>query len=77
MRLPVDIYGNRCFDSEINVLTVIANDYYDHFAEALQKDFRLEEGLDQEEVTFEVIYQTLADAGDARGISCSRYSGSF
>lgn len=63
LRLPVDIYGNRCFDSEINVLTVIANDYYDHFAEALQKDFRLEEGLDQEEVTFEVIYQTLADAG--------------
>lgn len=63
LRLAVDIYGNRCFDKEVNVLTVIANDYYDHFAEALQKDFSQEAGLDREEVTFEVIYQTLADAG--------------
>jgi type III restriction enzyme len=39
LRLPVDIHGNRCFDEDVNVLTVIANDYYDHFAELLQNDF--------------------------------------
>lgn len=63
LRLPVDIYGNRCFDSDVNVLTVVANDYYDHFAEALQKDFSSEAGLDREEVTFDVVYATLEEAG--------------
>jgi len=63
LRLPVDIYGNRCFDSDINVLTVIANDYYDHFAQMLQKDFNEEAGFDKEEVTYDIIYMTLEDAG--------------
>jgi len=63
LRLPVDIYGNRCPESEINVLTVIANDHYDHFAESLQKDFSSEAGLDREEVTFELLYQALLDSG--------------
>lgn len=35
LRLPVDITGNRCLDRRLNELTVIANDYYDHFATAL------------------------------------------
>ena len=39
LRLPVDINGNQCHDSSVNGLTVIANDYYDHFASALQADF--------------------------------------
>ncbi|MFU0783625.1 MAG: DEAD/DEAH box helicase [Thermoanaerobacterium thermosaccharolyticum] len=63
LRLPVDIHGNRRFDSDINVLTVVANDYYDHFAEMLQKDFNDEAGFDKEEVTYDVIYMTLEEAG--------------
>lgn len=63
LRLPVDIQGNRCFDEDINVLTVIANDYYDHFAEALQNDFSSEAGFKKEEVTYDIVYRTLEEAG--------------
>ena len=42
---------------------MVANDYYDHFAEALQKDFNSEAGFDREEVTFDVVYATLEEAG--------------
>ena len=51
LRLPVDITGNRCIDKRINELTVIANDYYDHFAAALQKDFNDNMHFDKDEVT--------------------------
>lgn len=63
LRLPVDINGNRCTDSEVNELTVIANDYYDHFASALQQDFNEQAGFNKDEVTFDVIYTTLKNAG--------------
>jgi type III restriction enzyme len=63
LRLPVDIDGNRCIDSEVNELTVIANDYYDSFAAALQKDFNESAGFNKDEVTYDVIYSTLQEAG--------------
>lgn len=63
LRLPVDINGNRCTDGEINQLTVIANDNYDHFASALQQDFNENSGFNKDEVTFDVIYNTLKKAG--------------
>lgn len=63
LRLPVDITGNRCLDAGINQLTVIANDYYDHFAAALQKDFNDNMNYDKNEVTAEVLISTLKNAG--------------
>ena len=39
LHLPVDITGNRCLDRILNQLTVIANDYYEHFAVTIQNDF--------------------------------------
>ncbi|QGG48037.1 DEAD/DEAH box helicase family protein [Heliorestis convoluta] len=63
LRLSVDIDGNRCTDEKINELTVIANDHYDHFAEALQQDFNESSGFNKDEVTYDVIYKTLQDAG--------------
>lgn len=63
LRLPVDITGNRCLDRRINELTVIANDYYDHFAAALQKDFNDSMNYDKNEVTAEILISTLKSAG--------------
>ena len=63
LRLPVDITGNRCLDARINELTVIANDYYDHFATALQKDFNDNMDYDKNEVTAEILISTLKNAG--------------
>lgn len=63
LRLPVDIYGNRCVDSAVNELTVIANDSYEHFAEALQKDFNEQAGFNKDEVTADIIYNSLRSAG--------------
>ena len=62
LRLPVDITGNRCSDHGINELTVIANDYYDHFAAALQKDFNDNMNFDKNEVTAEILISTLKTA---------------
>ena len=39
LRLPVDTEGNRCKDESLNVLTVVANDSYDHFSEKLQQSY--------------------------------------
>ena len=39
LRLCVDQTGERCFDEDANVLTVIANESYDNFANGLQKEF--------------------------------------
>lgn len=61
--MPVDITGNRCLDRRINELTVIANDYYDHFAAALQKDFNDNMNFDKNEVTAEILFSTLKTAG--------------
>lgn len=38
LRLPVLESGERCFDTSINRLTVIANDHYDEFAKKLQTE---------------------------------------
>ena len=63
LRLPVDIGGNRCLDGRVNELTVIANDHYDHFAAALQKDFNDHMHYDKNEVTAEVLISSLKRAG--------------
>ena len=63
LRLPVDITGNRCIDSNLNELTVIANDYYDHFAELLQKDFNDSMNFNKNEITADILISTLKNAG--------------
>nr|WP_246628340.1 DEAD/DEAH box helicase family protein [Paenibacillus oenotherae] len=63
LRLPVDTNGNRCTDADLNELTIIANDYYDHFAAALQQDFNEQTGFDKDEVTAEIIHQALGQGG--------------
>lgn len=63
LRLPVDNTGNRCIDRRINELTVIANDYYDHFASALQKDFNDNMHFVKDEVTADILIETLKSAG--------------
>jgi type III restriction enzyme len=63
LRLPVDIRGKRISDETVNVLTVIANDHYDQFAEALQNDFNEETGFNREEVTETILQNTLVAAG--------------
>ncbi len=67
LRLPVDITGNRCLDGRINELTVIANDYYDHFAAALQKDFNDTMNYNKNEVTAEILISALKTAGVPQG----------
>lgn len=44
LRLPVRESGERCFDSAINRLTVIANESYDDFAKQLQTEIEEETG---------------------------------
>lgn len=63
LRLPVDISGARCYDSSINELTVVANDYYDHFADSLQTDYNNSTGFDKNEVSADVIKLTMVKAG--------------
>lgn len=38
LRLPVNESGNRCTDTQINRLTVIANEHYEDFATSLQSE---------------------------------------
>ena len=40
LRLPVDQSGQRDFDANTNVLTVIANESYDKFAAQLQHEYQ-------------------------------------
>jgi type III restriction enzyme len=63
LRLPVDIQGNRCMDADVNVLTVIANDSYEHFAEMMQQDFNTEAGYNQNEVTYDVMTKSIRKSG--------------
>lgn len=44
LRLCVNDKGERIFDEDVNVLTVIANDSYKHYVEALQTEY-LEDGV--------------------------------
>jgi type III restriction enzyme len=46
LRLPVDQYGQRIFDKNINRLTIIANESYEDFAKALQQEIAIECGVD-------------------------------
>ena len=63
LRLPVDITGTRCYDNTINELTIVANDYYDHFASALQSDYNNSTGFNQNEVSADIIKVTMKKAG--------------
>lgn len=46
LRLSVNNYGRRIFDRSINRLTVFANESYDEFAKALQKEIEQDCGVD-------------------------------
>ncbi|MFO7886435.1 MAG: hypothetical protein R6U68_16590, partial [Desulfobacteraceae bacterium] len=63
LRLPVDIHGKRIKDETINELTVIANDHYDHFAETLQSDFNESMDFNKDEVTAQILANSLIQAG--------------
>lgn len=39
LRLPLDTEGNRIYDPEINILTVVANESYEEYTESLQTEF--------------------------------------
>lgn len=45
LRLPVNQYGERQYDENLNVLTVIANESYHEFAESLQREMEEETGV--------------------------------
>lgn len=45
LRLPVNQEGNRVFDENINVLTVVANESYDDFARKLQSEIEEDCGV--------------------------------
>jgi type III restriction enzyme len=45
LRLPVNQEGQRIYNENINVLTVIANESYQEFAESLQKEMEEETGV--------------------------------
>lgn len=63
LRLPVDITGNRCLDTDINELTVIANDSYENFSRVLQEDFNQSMNFNKNEVTSDILTTTLEKAG--------------
>lgn len=65
LRLPVDIDGNRCKDESLNVLTVVANDSYEHFSERLQQSYDEESGFNKDQVTNDVINIVFKKAGIA------------
>lgn len=46
LRLAVDQKGQRCYDKSINRLTIIANESYNDFAKALQKELKDDCGVD-------------------------------
>ncbi len=63
LRLPVDARGVRFSDPELAELTVIANDHYEHFANALQKDFNEQNGFNKDVVTEDLLQTVLVRAG--------------
>ncbi len=46
LRLPVDQYGNRIQDRDINLLTVVTNESYREYLERLQIEYREEAGIE-------------------------------
>ena len=63
LRLALNDSGERIYDSEVNRLTVVVNDNYEHFAESVQKDFNEQAGFNKDEITFELLQKTLKQAG--------------
>ncbi len=63
LRLPVDARGVRFSDPDLAELTVIANDHYEHFASALQKDFNEQNGFHKDVVTEDLLQTVLVKAG--------------
>ena len=63
LRLPVDIHGERCYDEDVNRLTVVANSYYDEFAAHLQADFDAEQNFNKDLATVYEFIETLKQAG--------------
>lgn len=49
LRLPVRSNGTRCFENNLNILTVVANEHYDDFAKALQQELKEDCGVDFED----------------------------
>lgn len=39
LRLPLDVNGNRIYDEQTNILTVVANESYEEYTESLQTEF--------------------------------------
>jgi type III restriction enzyme len=50
LRLCVDDQGNRIYDNSINMLTIIANESYDDFAQQLQNEIEQDYGIKPEKV---------------------------
>ncbi len=63
LRLSLTNDGVRIYNKEINKLTVVVNDNYEHFASSMQADFNEKAGFNKDEVTYEVITKTLKKAG--------------
>ncbi|MBB6453208.1 type III restriction enzyme [Salirhabdus euzebyi] len=71
LRLAVNQDGQRQYDENINVLTVIANESYQEFAESLQQEMEEETGVKfgyLEEQSFSTITQTNEETGEAKAI---------
>ncbi|MDY3959835.1 DEAD/DEAH box helicase family protein [Romboutsia timonensis] len=48
LRLAVNTNGERETDKDVNILTVIANEHYDKFAESLQREYNEDAGYNRE-----------------------------
>lgn len=71
LRLSVNQEGLRQYDENVNILTVIANESYQEFAESLQKEMEEETGLKfgyLEEQAFSGIAVTDGETGKAKEI---------
>ena len=68
LRLPVNQDGERCYDPDVNLLTVIASESYEEFARVLQKEFEddgCKFGIISRE-TFANLVVTKADGNEER-----------
>ncbi len=74
LRLCVDQTGERCYDEDVNVLTVIANESYNDFANGLQKELE-KDGLRFGVLTPESFTRITVEAADGREVHLG-YEGS-
>lgn len=71
LRLAVNQNGERQYDENVNILTVIANESYQEFAESLQKEMEEETGIKFgfiEEQAFSTIRKTDETTGEAKEV---------